>query len=295
MINPESLAGSIQLDGSFNQKLNEKGVLPGNYFAAYYAFQNADKMVLARLADVKTEALKSFSTRDEYFDSKTGLYVPERIKLHDDIVDLFLSGKKSLERPELSIEGGPPGAGKSTLRSIIVEEYSNVVSTDPDLIRPLLLAGYDEKNAQDVLKTRDEAFDISQRIMDEAIAQNMSITCESTLRDLGWINDAFSEVWARNYKVVVDYIYRPLEECFYNDVLKRKKSVPLKLFMDSTQGVDNFLTLANNPVIHKISMYDASHVYTKSPALVMSRHDEHPTVMNEARLREIQRYMARFR
>ncbi len=293
MVNPEFLAGSIQIDAEFKQKLARKGMTAEEYFGVANAFRACDRKKIESMIEVDDPHV--LTTKQQFYDETKGEYAPDREHFHRNIVDYKIFNKPILKQPIFSIIAGPPGAGKSTLRDTVINHRDVFVSTDPDRIRPLLIDDYDEADLEKILKTREEAFDVSQKLFDYCFEQGYSISCESTLRDSNWILEALNTASKKGYEVTLDFLHRPLDECYFNDVFKRKKSVPLKLFIDSIDGYANFFALFNNQNIQKASMYNAEGVYTNSITPLIQREGSSLITVDRSKVQNVMKYIHGFK
>ncbi len=293
MVNPELLAGSIQIDAEFKQKLARKSMTAEEYFGVVNAFLARDRKKIESM--IEDDDPHVLTTKQQFFDETKGGYALDRERFHRNIVDYKTFNKPLLQRPIFSIIAGPPGAGKSTLRDTVINHRDELVSTDPDRIRPLLIDEYDEADPEKILKTREEAFDVSQKLFDYCFEQGYSISCESTLRDKNWILEALNTASKKGYEVTLDFLHRPLDECYFNDVFKRKKSVPLKLFIDAIDGYSNFFTLFNNQNIQKAAMYNAEGVYTNNVTPLIKREGSSLTTVDRNKVQSVMRYIHGFK
>lgn len=148
------------------------------------------------------------TTRDLYFDPETREYTPERQKLHVEIVTKILKGYstqvpdgkggfKEKAYPPITepVDGQPPtvlflgggsGAGKGHLKNRLEEDGLVFGSIDPDAIMMDLLPEWKALMEQNPLTSaylaHDEASDIAQMVMDEAIRRGCSFTYDGTMK-----------------------------------------------------------------------------------------------------------------
>jgi predicted ABC-type ATPase len=151
------------------------------------------------------------STKSLHVD-KDGNYTAERQKLHDSIVDEFLSKGESVDDPTLLLTGGLPGSGKSTMLSqSAYDEYTSggYVIVDSDEIKHKL-AKFDglDKVTVEAAAYHEESNDVLSDILRGSVPKNMNIIYDSTMKspdkmerlvggfvDAGYnIEIAFSEV-----------------------------------------------------------------------------------------------------
>ena len=115
------------------------------------------------------------STLAQHLDAN-GMLTPERQKVHDKIVDEFLSGKQSQAEPEMLMVMGGMAAGKSSLSEDVGDDH---VLVNPDDVRTKL-PEYDQMvKAGDRgvgTKTHQEAMMLASRIMREAMRRRTHVT-----------------------------------------------------------------------------------------------------------------------
>lgn len=88
---------------------------------------------------VKEIGRKNFISIDSfrrYFNTKTNTYIPERAKLHEQILNNFLDSKPKSENPVVTFITGTTGSGKSTYsKTVFEQQHPNVLVVDSDLIK----------------------------------------------------------------------------------------------------------------------------------------------------------------
>lgn len=82
------------------------------------------------------------NSMDGYLD-KDGNLTPEREKVHKEIIDKLLEGKTGVENPTMTMLGGGPASGKSSVMNTKTVGDPHAVTIDPDHIKAML-PGYKE-------------------------------------------------------------------------------------------------------------------------------------------------------
>jgi hypothetical protein len=137
----------------------------------------------------------------------TNEYSPERIKLHESIIDNYFINKNYLRKYNKSqkfiFTSGAYGSGKS----FVIKELSNLnkinltkyVYIDPDVIR-LELPEYEQLINTDPLNiymlTNQEAFYIGELIKFHAMFEGLDLIYDSSLRNYTWFESHIK--WIRN-------------------------------------------------------------------------------------------------
>lgn len=253
-------------------KLSTVGLCPTDYNEAIDAINIGDLEQLQRineLAESRVTQLSSLvtpiTTQEMYKNPDTGVYQPEREELHREIIEHILSPIESDGSPRFHIMAGPPGVGKTA--GLYLYKYSrNAVLTDPTLIQKVMVPGFDESNYTQVLATKDETFDIAEKLIDEAFERRLAITSESTLQNLQWITKALKDAEDRSYDSHIIFFHKNLAECFEDAVENRKRPVSINYLLKSIQGYENLMFFDKFPgvkvtVIDKTDQYNWKTIY----------------------------------
>lgn len=204
------------------------------------------------------------TTQEEFSDGK-GIYVAEREAFHQEIIESLLLPLSQPETPKFYILAGPPGVGKTTAIPEFIDEATTVV-TDPTLIQKKLVPEFDESDYAKVLATKDEAFDIAEKLIDRAFEKWLSITSESTLQNLPWATRSLKNAENFDYRTEIIFIHKPLELCFADAIEKRKRPISLNYLFKSIQGYENLLYFDTFPdvtvtVVEKKSNHSQTTIY----------------------------------
>jgi len=252
-------------------KLDTIGLTHPEYISVCYALVSRDLLllnVLNRKAQERlqedVEGITNPTTQDEFSDGK-GVYTPERELFHQEIIEDLLTPLAQPETPKFYILAGPPGAGKTTAIPEFIDSATTVV-TDPTLIQKKLISDFDESDYAKVLATKDEAFDIAEKLIDKAFEKRLSITSESTLQNLPWATRSLKNSEKFDYRTEIIFIHKPLEQCFVDAIEKRKRPISLNYLFKSVQGYENLIYFDEFPdvtvtVVEKTSNHKQSIIY----------------------------------
>lgn len=172
-------------------KLDTIGLTHHEYISVCYALVSRDLPLLDVLNRKAQERLQEdvegimYPTTQDEFSDGNGVYTLKREAFHQEIIEDLLSPLAQPETPKFYILAGPPGVGKTTAIPEFIDEATTVV-TDPTLIQKKLVSDFDESDYAKVLSTKDESFDIAEKLIDKAFERRLSITSESTLQNLPW-------------------------------------------------------------------------------------------------------------
>lgn len=114
---------------------------------------------------------------------KDGNLTPEREKLHKEIIDNLLKGKVSVEgQATMTMLGGGPASGKSSVMNPDTSKNKNAVTVDPDHIKTML-PGYSEmtkKTDQAAAYYHEESSAIAKRFAEVAFSENYNVIYDGT-------------------------------------------------------------------------------------------------------------------
>lgn len=229
----------------FSEKLSKIGLTIPEYRYALDALRVYDLTALDQLNHIAQNRLEISSaplpfktTREQYQDPTSGTYTYDRQLLHDSVIKSVLGPISPLENPEFTVVAGPPGVGKTTAQ----KEYGDVdnsVVTDPTLIQKKLLFGFNEARYDQVTRTKEEAFDVAEKLIDHAFLKRVSIMSESTLQNLPWATKSFADAKNNNYQSRIVFIHKPLDLCFQDAIENRERPISLNYLFQSVKGYEN--------------------------------------------------------
>lgn len=184
-------------------------------------------------------------TKDLY-SSKSGIYKPDRKKLHQSIISQLLknAGKESNTQPYAFFFGGGSGSGKTTLKVKMLKEHDllksrDVANVDPDEIK-LYLPEFElykqlspEKAAFLVHK---ESCDIRDLLVDHLIKAKMNFIYESTMAKPKKYKKLFTRLHHEGYKVHLFISTLPVSLAKERSAKRAEQDgriVPLKIIEDT--------------------------------------------------------------
>ena len=145
--------------------------------------------------------------------------------------DMILDHLKSLptlassSEPSLLILCGPPGCGKSTIKSNLLREFGidNYVNIDPDEIRTVLMsqgvAFPDDKIMAGITNN------FNKRIFDFSLGERYNILFDTTGQNFRAISDLLYQSRQRGYKTYFVVIYASLETCQRRVQMRNEKLI----------------------------------------------------------------------
>jgi predicted ABC-type ATPase len=119
---------------------------------------------------------------EKYMD-KDGKLTPEREQLHKEIIDKLLAGKEPVEgQATMTMLGGGPASGKSSVMSTDTSNDKHAVTVDPDAFKELL-PGYKEmaaKSDQAAAYYHEESSALAKRFSEVAYKENYNVVYDGT-------------------------------------------------------------------------------------------------------------------
>lgn len=165
----------------------------------------------------------------------------------DMFISQHLKSTTSLERslnPFVLILCGPPGCGKSTVKTKILNEIQsdvqNYINIDPDEIRTILMSQGvtfpDDKTMSGITNAYNK------RISDFSLEQGYNIIFDTTGQNFRAVSDLIYQCKQYNYKSFFSIIYASLETCQRrvqrrNEFLKSSRSGRIELPLDVARKI----------------------------------------------------------
>lgn len=145
----------------------------------------------------------------DYLD-ENGKLTPEREAVHQKIIDDLLKGKTPVEgQATMTILGGGPASGKSSVLNPDTSGDPHSVTVDPDMMKALL-PGYKEmagKTTEAASFYHEESSALAKRFAEAAINRNLNVIYDGT--GDGSVNSVQKKIdgaRAGNYKIVGKYV-----------------------------------------------------------------------------------------
>ena len=151
------------------------------------------------------------------------------------------------ENPNVLILCGPPGCGKSTVKSNLLREFEieNYINIDPDEIRTILMSQGvtfpDDKTMAGITNN------FNKRISDFSLEQGYNIIFDTTGQNFRAVSDLIYQSKQHGYKSFFTIIYASLETCqrrvqSRNEYLKSSSSGRIELPLDIAAKIyDGFM------------------------------------------------------
>ena len=147
--------------------------------------------------------------------------------------------------PKVLILCGPPGCGKSTVKTNLLTQFSidNYINIDPDEIRTILMAnGVTFPADKTTMAGITNAF--NKRISDEAQKQHLNIVFDTTGQNFRAVSDLLYTSRQLGYKSYFSIIWASLETCRRriegrNQYLRESSSGRIELPLEVAEGIYN--------------------------------------------------------
>lgn len=164
--------------------------------------------------DRKTGKLVNNSLRAHM--DENGKLTPEREQLHKQIIDDLLKGKKGVEgQATMTMLGGGPASGKSSVMSTKTDGDPHKIKVDPDMIKEKL-PGYAEmaaKSSEAAGFYHEESSALAKRFYEVALKENINVLYDGTGN--GKISSVEKKINAardKGYRVEAKYVTIDTEE-----------------------------------------------------------------------------------
>ena len=147
--------------------------------------------------------------------------------------------------PKVLILCGPPGCGKSTVKTNLLAQFSinNYINIDPDEIRTILMAnGVTFPSDKTTMPGITNAF--NKRMSDEAQKQHLNIVFDTTGQNFRAVSDLLYTSRQLGYKSYFSIIWASLETCRRriegrNQYLRESSSGRIELPIEVAEGIYN--------------------------------------------------------
>lgn len=155
------------------------------------------------------------------------------------------SSTSSSSEPKVLILCGPPGCGKSTVKTNLLSEFSinDYINIDPDEIRTILMAnGVTFPADKTTMPGITNAF--NKRMSDEAQKQHLNIVFDTTGQNFRAVSDLLYTSSQLGYKSYFSIIWASLETCRRriegrNQYLRESSSGRIQLPIEVAEGIYN--------------------------------------------------------
>ena len=155
------------------------------------------------------------------------------------------SSTASSSEPKVLILCGPPGCGKSTVKTNLLAQFSinDYINIDPDEIRTILMAnGVTFPADKTTMAGITNAF--NKRISDEAQKQRLNIVFDTTGQNFRAVSDLLYTSRQLGYKSYFSIIWASLETCRRriegrNQYLRESSSGRIELPLEVAEGIYN--------------------------------------------------------
>jgi hypothetical protein len=166
----------------------------------------------------------------------------------DSIIFEALKSSSSISpssEPKVLILCGPPGCGKSTVKTNLLAKFEidNYINIDPDEIRTILMAnGVTFPADKTTMPGITNAF--NKRMSDEAQKQHLNIVFDTTGQNFRAVSDLLYSSRVQGYKSYFSIIWASLETCRRriegrNQYLRESSSGRIQLPIEVAEGIYN--------------------------------------------------------
>lgn len=182
------------------------------------------------IADLNAGKMNSLA----HYIGPDGKLTPEREELHKQIIDKLLEGKTGVEgQATMTMLGGGPASGKSSVMNPDTSNDPHSVTVDPDAIK-VMLPGYNEMASKTELAApfyHEESSALAKRFAEVAYSENLNVIYDGT--GDGSVGSVMKKVQAakeKGYRVEAKYVSIDTEEAVrrnqarYEDAIARGES-----------------------------------------------------------------------
>jgi predicted ABC-type ATPase len=194
-------------------------------------------------------------TTQSLYTDKDGHYTPERLALHQKIIDAYVNDarlKNAMpapgEKPTLIVLGGRGGSGKSAFTNGTLQEFdaSKFVTVDSDAIKAQL----PEFKGWNAVQVHDESSHIESVIRSILLAKGANIISDKTLKTTGVESD-IKQAIAAGYRIEGHYMFLPPQQAASRALSRylgkgpgmRGRLVPPEVVLSMTKNEANFDSL----------------------------------------------------
>lgn len=163
--------------------------------------------------------------KEPIYEEQQHMLNTQRERTFDYFISKIVNQSIPVTKPILLILCGPPGSGKSTIKSVILADRGiNAFVVDPDEIRTKLLEGVKKDiRYEDLSKIVNE---LAETIMNKAIEAKINIVFDTTGRKFGAIPNLLKNSVA--YHTIFSVVWASLETCITrvaarNEVLEKER------------------------------------------------------------------------
>lgn len=204
---------------------------------------------------------------EKYMD-KDGKLTPEREALHKEIIDKLLAGKEPVEgQATMTMLGGGPASGKSSVMSTDTSKDKHAVTVDPDAFKEML-PGYKEmaaKSDQAAAYYHEESSALAKRFSEVAYKENYNVVYDGTADGSdASVLKKINAAKANGYRVEAKYVSVDTDEAVrrnqarYNDAKaagKNPRLVPDEVVRNTHQNCTDISVRTANQFDH-IEVWD---------------------------------------
>ena len=226
----------------------------------------------AKIDNVEAK-LKGVKPTIELF-KKDGKYTPERLALHQTIIDKFLSPEKIAAArpadgtpPSFTILGGRGGSGKSSFKNTVYDPGKAVV-LDADEIKHML----PEYKGWNAFEVHDESGDLFDKITDLAKTNGLNIVHDATMKTPDKAVSLVHGFKSSGYSVAAHYMHLPRQEAAKRAVGRflgggnEGRYVPVDVVLGNTKNEQSFDAI--KPLVDAWSFRDNNVPRGQPPKLI---------------------------
>jgi predicted ABC-type ATPase len=265
-VDPEKFSGA-----DFAAKHDDANATPESVLARF------PPEVAGKIEAVEADIAKAGTTMARH--KKDGAWTPERIALHDKILEKFLSPEKIAaatppegQAPTFTILGGRGGSGKSWFKGKVYEEDHAIVLGADEIKGEFKSDGYDGWNAAEYHEESGELFD---QITEIAFNSRLNIVHDATMKTPEKALALVKKFKEAGYRVEAHYMHLPRQEAA-NRAVKRflgkaKRYVPPSVVLSNTKNEASFDSV--RPHVDAWSFRDNNVSEGQEPRLISEKND----------------------
>jgi len=229
-------------------------------YSKYYIRHSIGSNVRKYLSKILSEVKKGNDSKKKY--SKKGVYTPSRRKIHNKIINAFLSKDRSTKSPDVYVFGGPTASGKTSILARFVKEKTVTVNNDDIKTK---LTKYDPSHFKKyplihAAYLHEESSDIEKELVNKVICQKKDVILDRTLGSYIKNKKLLLKMKKEGYRVTILGTNLPPHIAIIRAstrFLRRGRYVPLDLMGEKGNKINsNVFRMSKQKFVRKARVFD---------------------------------------